>query len=220
MSANLTPEQAKGLQRFADLYAKYRGTVDEEAEFEQLVDYVNACLETQLHSRDEQVAQLQGALQEFVDVLANSAPYPIGPYGHTFQVESPTHLQKAIAAARTALSGAVADAPKSCNLAPKGSAYCDMCMAGHYERCRYVVGDTPLQITDDEILALWRQHDLSGLPSVIRFARALLAVPASAKQRCIGYPDCDGNLVATPHSEKCPLHSTDEVQPPGRYSDE
>lgn len=26
-----------------------------------------------------------------------------------------------------------------------------------------------------------------------------------AKPKCIGYPDCDGDLVATPHSEKCPL---------------
>ena len=33
--------------------------------------------------------------------------------------------------------------------------------------------------------------------------RALASWPAAA--RCIGYPDCDGNLPGEPHEEKCPL---------------
>ena len=30
-------------------------------------------------------------------------------------------------------------AAKPCNKVPPGNGYCDMCAAGHYERCRYVV---------------------------------------------------------------------------------
>jgi len=29
-------------------------------------------------------------------------------------------------------------ATKSCNEVPPGNGYCDMCAAGHYEKCRYV----------------------------------------------------------------------------------
>jgi len=42
----LTPEQRSGLRKFADMYARYIGTPDEQEEFNQLADYVDACTET------------------------------------------------------------------------------------------------------------------------------------------------------------------------------
>jgi phosphoribosyl-AMP cyclohydrolase len=37
-----------------------------------------------------------------------------------------------------------------------------------------------------------------------------------AAPRCIGYPKCDGNLVAEPHSEECPLYRSESAATPER----
>ena len=44
--------------------------------------------------------------------------------------------------------------------------------------------------------------------------RAALGEPAAP--RCIGYPKCDGNLVAEPHSEECPLYRSEPAATPER----
>ncbi len=40
----------------------------------------------------------------------------------------------------------------------------------------------------------------------VRKILALIPTDCAAAPHCIGYPDCDGDLVAEPHSPKCPMY--------------
>jgi hypothetical protein len=69
--AGMNAEQRDGLRAFADLYAKYKGTVDESGEFDTLVEYIDSLI----------AAAVAAETERCVKVCEDHGGYPAGECG-------------------------------------------------------------------------------------------------------------------------------------------